>query len=504
MSISFTKYIDITSGVAGSGAVRAREFILRVFSANPLIPTNAFAEFTSADDVETYFGSTSTEYAIAAEYFGFVSKTIQSPQKISFSSWVETAVAPNVYGSTNATDTLAELVAITAGELTLTIGTVTETMTAITFAGSANLAAVATALQTKIRAASTDTNWATATVTYNATTGAFDLTGGVVPTTGTVPVAVAASSGVDVGVAIGWEDIDTIFSFGSAAVTLTNTLIASAAASTNFATFSFIPVLDQDQIEEVATWLNTQNLMYMYMVPVTSTDAAAISESLMQLNGNALTLSPIEGAFPELFPAMILAATDYTKANASQNYMYQQYNFDASVNDDADSATYDALRVNYYGQTQTAGQNIAFYQRGVLTGVATSPSDINVFANEIWFKSSVGDAFLSALLALNEIPANAAGRATCITIIQGVITTALLNGTISPGQTFTTTQLQTIAQITNDPKAYLQVQNIGYWLDVNFSSTVTTDGRTEYQANYTLVYAKNNAIRKVVGTHVLI
>lgn len=503
MSIRFTKYVDITSAVEGVSQIRERQLILRVFSTNQLIPTNSYAEFFSADEVGQYFNTLSTEYLIAQQYFAFISKNATQPPLISYSSWVENNVPARIFGSKNATDTLAQLNAITNGNLTLTIGTFTHTLTAIDLSAAGSLIAAAGVIQAAIRT-QTDANWVTATVAYDPTNQWFHMASAVAPTSGTIPIVCSHSSGVDVGVAIGWEDVLTIFSYGSAAVSLTDTMIASTSASSNFGSFYFIPDLDVDQNTELATWLATQNVMFMFMCPTSAANATAFSNALIDFGGVAVTLSPISTEYIELLPAMILAATNYDNRNASQNYMFQQGAFTPSVTSDADSDDYDLLRVNYYGETQTAGQHISFYQRGVLMGLPTSPTDMNVYANEMWFKNAMGDMFMNLLLALAEIPANNSGRATLLAGSQSVIDKALFNGTISVGNPLSFVQQATIGSLTGDPNAWRQINTIGYWIDFTFSTTITIDERTEYQANYTLVYTKNNAIRKVVGSHILI
>ncbi len=514
MAISFDNYIDITSGVSGTGQIRARELITRVFSENPLIPANSFAEFTNADDVGTYFGTTSTEYARAAYYFGFLSKQNTQPQKISFASYVNAARAPTAYSDPAQVASLATLAAIANGKLDLTLGATTGNITGINLTTATSLASVATLLQAAIRGASVaggDAQWLTATVTYNAVgpNGAyFELVGGVAG-----PGAIAftdETSGTDLAAALGWESVNAILSQGSAIMTLTQTMISSVAASNNFGSFCFDIAggLNEAQILELATWLATVNVEYIGLFGVTASNAEAVSAAIISLPGNAMTLTVAGNPdFPEMIPGMILASTDYDQPNASQNYMYQQVPGSvATVADDTDQKTYDALRVNYYGQTQQAGQQISFYQRGILTGLASSPSDMNVFANEIWLKSTMGDAFMNVLLAETEIPANASGKATVLSIIDSVVTEALPNGVISvavqPG--LTQSQIAAITSSSGSPTAWRQVAAIGYWRTMNFSSYVTVDEHTEYQANYTLIYTKNNAIRKVVGTHNLI
>jgi len=201
---------------------------------------------------------------------------------------------------------------------------------------------------------------------------------------------------------------------------------------------------------------------------------------------------------------MIWAATDYSQRNAAQNYMFQQGPFTPSVTTDALADTYDAARVNYYGQTQNAGQNINFYQRGLLTGLATDPTDMGVYANEAWFKDAVGVDLLNLFLAETQVPANDRGRLACLAVIQANCDQAVFNGVIETGKQITTTQKITITQFTGDVNAWRQVQTIGYWYDGIILPVVNSSGATEYNFNYTLVYAKGDSIRKVNGTHVLI
>src|SRR5690606_25348653 len=139
----------------------------------------------------------------------------------------------------------------------------------------------------------------------------------------------------------------------------------------------------------------------------------------------------------------------------------------------------DAARINYYGVTQTAGQFIAFYQRGVLGGGANDPVDQNTYANEMWFKDAARANILSLLLGLERISANAQGRGQILGILQEVIDRALFNGVISVEKPLTTQQKLYIGQITGDELAWYQVQNAGYWADAQMVSETTTDGRTE-------------------------
>lgn len=502
MAISIRRYVDITSGVGAGASVRRRELVTRVFTVNPLVPTAAMVEFTSADDVAAYFGSTSEEYSRAAFYFAWVSKNIRRAKKIGFARWVDAAVAPVAYGVKGA-QSLAGWQAISAGAFSLTLEADTLAVSGLDFSAAASLSDVAAVIQTGIRAAGTGDLWDLATVAWDATAARFILTGGE---TGAAAIAITAGISGDIASRAGWL-AGAIVSAGSGAETITDTLAASAEADNNFGAFLFTnsAALTMDEVVEAATWNATHNVMYQFHARVAAADAATWSAAVLGLAGCGLTLaSPVAGEYPEMVPGMILAATDYSARNAVQNYMFQQFGLTPSVTTNTGADAYDPLRVNYYGRTQTAGQTIDFYQRGVLMGGATAPVDMNTFANEQWLKDAAASAILTLLLALAKVSANASGRAQLMTILQSVVAEALANGAISVGKDLTTTQKLYIAEITGDPDAWRQVQSIGYWLDVVMQSYTTTDSRIEWKAVYTLVYSKDDTIRSVDGTHVLI
>lgn len=499
MAISFTRYVDITSGVGGGAGVRQRDLIGRIFSTNELIPTKSLIEFDNADDVLTYFGAGSEEYDRAAFYFGWISKNITKARKLAFARWADVATAPQVFGKP-ANYSLTTLQAITAGQFTLQMGADSNLISGLDFSGAVSLAAVASILQTAIQA-ETGAQFTAATVTYDSIRKSFNLVGGSTAAPATISVTAGASN--DVAAAIGWL-AGAILSDGVAAETVTEVLSESTDASNNFGSFLFMPALTIEQVEEAATWNATQNVLFQYCVPVSADDASDYYDTLKGYQGTGVTLSGIAGEYPEMIPMMILAATDYSRRNSTQNYMFQQFNVTPSVTRNLEKNIYDPLRVNYYGRTQSAGQFIDFYQVGVLMGLATNPTDMNTYANEQWLKDAAGAAIMSLLLSLAKVSANASGRAQLIATVQSVVQQALFNGTISVGKPLDNTQKQFIIAQTGDELAWLQVQNIGYWLDCALQSYVTVDNRTEWKAVYTLIYSKDDVIRKVEGSHQLI
>ena len=500
MSISFKKYIDIVSGVGGATIVRQRDLIGRLFTSNPKVPVDGYLEMTELADVAAYFGSSSEEYLRARFYFGWISKNITAAQKISFARYANVAAAPRIYGARSVT-TLAAWKLITTGTLTLTAGANTANLTAINFAAATSLADVASTLQTAVRAA-TGTQFTTAIVTYDAIAGAFNFTGSVAETAA-MSVTVTGTAD-DIATRLGWGTT-AVFSPGTDVRTVTDTLDANVDTSNNFASFVFLPTLTTEEIIEAAAWNDARNVEFMYCVPVTDLNRDALSAALLGYSGCTLTLTPTAGQYDEMVPMIILAATDYARRNSTVNYMFQQFpDLSAKVTTTPASMELDNQRVNYYGVTQTAGQLLAFYQRGVMCGGSQDPVDQNTYANELWLKDAAAANLMGLLLAKGKVSANDTGRGEIITILQDAIDRALFNGTISVGKPLTTIQKLYIGNLTGDDLAWQQVQTLGYWLDCTMESYVTLSGLTEWKAVYTLIYSKDDTIRKVDGSHVLI
>ena len=499
MPISFDRYVRITSGVGGGAAVRRRDLIARFFTTNEVIPTKSVLEFSSADDVSGYFGSDSSEAARANFYFSFVSKIITRPKTISFSRWAKADTAPQIFGTEH--DTLAELKSITAGTFILELGGVSHTVDELNFSGDDTLADVASTLQDEIRTG-TGAIFTMATVTYNATAQRFEFTAGA---TGAATVSVTAGTTNDAAGAIGWLT-GAVLSNGADQESVNDTLRQSAEMTNNFGSFAFVETLTLAQVTEAATWNATQNVLFQYHTVVLPDQAVNTSAALIGIAGVGMTLNrpELSNEFPEVLPMAILAATDYSRRSAVQNYMYQSANLSATVTTNADANTYDALRINYYGETQTAGQIRRFYQRGLLGGGDTDPVDMNTYANEQWLKDDAGSRIMSLLLALPRVSANQRGRGQLLSVIQSTINQALENGSIAVGTELTDTQQIFIAEQTDDPLAFHQVETSGYWVDAVITPFQTSDNRTEFRADYTLIYKKDDVIRSVEGTHTLI
>lgn len=513
MSIPFSKYINIASGVGGASNLGTRTLVGRIFTTNPLLSPSAILSFsgqTAAADVGAYFGTSSDEYLRAVKYFGYVSPLIAVPSSLQFARWANADSPAAIFGDKTA-KVVATLKLIVAGSLSLQFGASVIPITGINFGSIVALADVATALQTALRANAAP-ELTTCTVTYNALTSQFIFTAsptGV--TTETMSVVQVGAGITDVAAGLGWyTSTGAIYSDARVAEQPVDAFTRSVNANNNFGSFNFSKTTNAPTLPQniaLATYNKTLNVAYQFHINVSPANAVTWSAALLSIGGVGLTQElPTLNEYPEQIPMAVQAATDFTKSNGVVGYMYKQIaGVTPSVTDGPTSDATDALRINYYGNTQVNGQLVSFYQRGVLMGLATDPVDMNTYSNEQWLKSTVAAGLMSAQLSLGRIPANTQGIGIVLQVVQQQgVDPALLNGTISVGKLLNTTQKIFITQQTNDNNAWQQVQNIGYWLGCVIQSYVTTDGRTEYKAVYTLIYSKDDTIRRIDGSHQLI
>lgn len=536
MSIDIQKYVRITSGVGAGAGVAQRQLVGRFITKSQFLPPNEIFEARSASDVLAKFNNdvASPEYRRAQAYFAFVSKNIKSPPMMSFARWdVTTFRVPVLTGNSDpkTPQELSDIQAMgTAAGFQITYGSAAAVSVTYDARPVSTFLALAPVIQAAIRTAGAAIPvLATCVVTFNVSSNRFIITGGTGSTAGSIVVTAAATN--DTAQILGFLDGDTTSTAGRVGDNAVQTMDRTTGLSDNFGSFAFIDALDDwqsttvgNRMQDLAAWNVGWNNKFIFSHYQTESAATqAWFAAMVGYAGFAVTLTQDNGASPsidnEVFqaqsPMEILAATDYNAVKGTQNYMYYQFagrSFGSTgdarpgaVDDTVRSDALDGIRMNYQGVTMTAGQKIAFYQRGVLMGGSTAPTDMNTYANEMWLKDSFLTSILSLFLNLPTVSANEIGRSQLLLNMQETIDLGLINGTISVGKPLNATQKAFITQITGDDKAWYQVQTLGYWLNATLQSYVNPQSSlTEWQFNYTLVYAKDDQIRRVVGSDILI
>lgn len=501
MPIKSTRYVEITSAVIGASSVAVQSLTGRRFTSNPLVPVDGIVTVLNGG-AQDYFGAETPEARFASQYFSYISPAPASrANNLQFAAYAPGGRTPTLFGASNPS-TLAALQAITTGSLSIQLGDAAINLTGINLSTALTFADVASAIQTAVRGSGGGAQYLTALVAYDSLTSEFSITGSAVGA-GAAVVSVAPS-GTDLAPLIGLNGVGSVQSPGISAQSPLAAFIAAEQLTDSFGSASFEDTMTLEQAVDLATYVAGQNIKYQLYLSVTRANYEAWSAALIGIPSVGLVLNETANEWKESLPQAIMAATDYDRRNATVNYMYRQSALTGDVTDTAESLLLDTARINYYGTTATAGQNISFFQRGFLMGGATAALDMNVHANEQWNKAFIAARWLAMLLSTGKIPANNEGRGLCMLVISEGVTRAKFNGTISVGKLLTSLQQIAVTELTGDSLAYLEVQNNGYWADVAMVEETGPSGVPEYVAKYTLVYSKNDVVRKIEGSHNLV
>lgn len=504
MSIKMTRYIKITSAVAGASAVAQQRLYGRMFTTDARLPVGEMLTVRSggADD---YFGSSSDEAAFAREYFSYISPApaSQAPE-LQFAPWVKDDRPTRIYSVEGMRTSLADFQAFTTGKLSVIVDGNTYTLTGIDLHEEPSISDVCSAIGGALAIAAEDKT--SATFSFDPVRKQFVMKSTKNGVQGVMEVVPLVGDADDMSAHLGLVD-NVLVSPGADAETPLEAFRRAENLTDSFGSATFPKgEVELEDAQALSAYVSGENVKYQMYWSVTKDTAADWFEGLGGTASTGLILNDTNGENKVALPMAILAAVDYDRNDATVNYMYRQpgLTWTADVMSDSDADLYDNMRVNYYGQTATAGQRIAFFQRGVLCGPATAPLTMSVHANEQWFKASVLADLMALFLTTGKVPANNIGKGMVLNVIQDTIDQALTNGTIILGKTLTALQKVAITTLTGDETAWHNIQNDGYWASASVVESTGPSGITEYTIKYLVVYSKGDVVNKIEGSHNLI
>lgn len=488
MTIDQRRYVDIASGVIGSTAAAMQKLDLRIMTTNPLVPSGSVLEFTGALGVAEHFGAMSEEAGLASAYFAYVSPApVSRARAIQFAPHADSARDPSLIGTDPGT--IAEIQALGSSPVTFVLDGVSDTQT-VDFSGLVAYADIADALSTA----------------FTGVTFSYQSLGGAGVLMATLPTG-TESAMFETGAASNALGLTgATFGPGSAAQTMLEAYTATTQANDSFGSVWFMNQGDLEDVVDVAELNASFNVKHQLYIDVSPDEAEDYAAALLGTASVGLLLRRTGDQTLAVLPGAIMSATDYTRTNATTNYMFRQYGvtFQPQVTTDLAANRYDPLRVNYYGRTAVAGSNIEFFQRGFLCGGVTAPVDMSVHANEQWLKAYIAQQWFTLLLSTRGIPANTDGAGRMRMVIAEAVTRALNNGTILPGRNLTPGQIMAVTDGSGDEFAWHDVRDKGYWYDVFIEEETGPSGLPEYVGKYTLIYSKGEWVRKVEGSHNLV
>jgi len=473
MSISQNRFVDIKSGVAGATAVPLQSQAARVFTPSKFIGSNEVLTFYNADTVIAFFGD-GREAKYAKEYFAYISPPpISGAKELQFASFSKMSSSKAVGRGKVAT---LESLKMQSISLSVKTGGKTEVVTGdISEAGSYSEVA--------------------SSIKSDAVTVGFEA----VP----YPHFILTSSVGDIesienGESLGFDDVAI---HSQNIDTATKAMVNSVDKNNSFFTAYFLDTPELKDAISLAEYIASKNGRYQLYLAVDEKNEKEFSEALINTSSVGLLRANVAS-----LPSAVIAAIDYDRTNATVNMMFRQSGVTITdvVDSDAEAGRLDKLRVNYYGQTAVSGARIAFFQRGFLCGTGAAMVDMGIHANEQWLRSYIEQQWFSLLINTRGIQINTDGKNAAYSVLEDTATKAINNGTILRGKTLNVVQRKAITDMTNDHRAYIQVEEQGYWYSVQFEEVQNLSNVTEYVMKYTFIYAKGDFVRKIEGSHNLI
>ena len=455
---------------------------------NELIPTDApLMAFTSAETVSAFFGETSDEYAVAAQYFLGYNNSFSKPRRLMFGRRVDSAVGAWLRGA-KFTGTLADFAAMASGTLNITINETEIALTGVDFTSATSFSAAASVLETAL-----DGELTGVTVTYSSLTGAFQINS---PSTGAAET-ITYASGTIADLMNFTEDAGAVISQGSDALTQTANMNAIKAQSQNWVCFTTIYAADDTEHLGLAAWASAQGIDYLYV-------GWTADPRLLVQGGTADIASQIEaaeyGATTLVYDNVMVAAfvlgcaasINWERYQGTINFAFKHADgLAATVTDETTAALLDAKGVAYVGKFATRNDAFMFLYPAAMFG---RYGYIDAFVNTIWLKNVMQVSIMNGLTNAGRVPYNDRGYALIRAWLQDPVNRATNNGVIDPGVTLSESQK---AQIYNETGKDLTTElwTQGYAILVEDAGAAVRVGRNS--PNISVYYTYGGSVNRI-------
>jgi hypothetical protein len=437
MTIPASAIVAINPGViSGGGSALVLNGIMLTNST--AVPIGTVMPFASDTAVANFFGQSSTEAALAVNYFaGFDNKTV-TPGNLLFSQYPTAAVAAYLRGGSLASMTLTQLQAL-SGVLTVSIDGTAKTSSAINLAAATSFSNAATLIAAGFTSLG-------GTVSFDAIRSAFVFTSS---TTGASSTLSFASGTLSAGLLL-TQAAGAILSQGAIAATPSPAMNGIVQKTLNWAAFmtTFEPNL-ADKLA-FAAWTNGQNNRFAYIA--WDTDVTATQSGNTTSFGPQLIANNSSGTVPVTGDANVAAALgvtlasivvdkaafilgsiasiDFARTNGRITFAFKgQTGLVANVTDQTVGNNLIANGYNFYGAYATANQGFVFLYPGLVSG---NYKFLDEYINQVWINNGLQLANMSLLTSVPSIPYNPDGYALIDAACMDPINSALNFGAIRP------------------------------------------------------------------------
>lgn len=394
---------------------------------NPLCSFPQLMEFPSAKEVGEFFGINTEEYKRATNYFLGYDNSYRKPEKLYFARRGSTAFGGELIGAP-VTALVSEFQVISDGTFKINVDGSAYTIDEIDFSAVTSMSTIAQTLQNAFTADSVGV-----TVAYSSQTKGFIITNNTTGSTGSLGFVEAGGTGTDLVPLLKMsEDDGAVIYKGSGALTPAECMESVVNQTQNFASFTCINTMSDEDILAFAAWNNGKGVSYLFSAWKDGTNASVISlENSIKTAGYAGTSLVRGGAEYAVFIMAEAASIDWNRRQGVINFAFKsQSGLAAIVTDGVEASALESAGVNYYGRWATRNPEFVFLYNGAISG---DYKWIDAWVNAIWLRSAIQISCMDGLKMAGRVPYNDMGYTQISAWLQDPINQAVLNGVIDAG-----------------------------------------------------------------------
>lgn len=462
VSIPASAIVNVLPNVITAGG-SGLDLVGLILTSSARLPVNTVANFSTVEDVASYFGPLSTEATLAGNYFGGFDGSTIKPAILRFFRFSETAVASFLRGGALGL-TLAQVQAL-SGTLTISVNGTAKTSSSINLSTATSLSNAASIIQ----AAFTSPGF---TVAYDSIADAFVFTNATTGAASSLSFATGTlADGLKLTAANG-----AVLSAGADAMVPGTAMNSVVAATQDFVSFMTAQKPTSDAVMlGFAEWADGKNNRYLY---VAFDDNPAATQS-----GNTTAFGPVvkasgyssvaplydpnNGAAIAAFVMGAIASTDFGAFNGRTTYAFRsQSGLNAGVVNQTIADNLIANGYNFYGAYATANDQFVFLYPGQVSGQFEW---LDSWVNQVWLNNAIQLAQMSLLTGIGSVPYNDEGRALIEAGMADPINAAVNFGAIRAGVVLSAAQR---AEINNAAGAQVAdvVEQRGWYVKVGVAA----------------------------------
>jgi len=467
MAIPLSQIVKILPGVL-SPSGSALDLSGLILTENEHAPLGTVLTFNAPEDVSAYFGSASTESAMATVYFKGYKNSSRTPGAILFSRFNADSAAAWLRSGSMVGMTLDQL-KLLSGMLTLTVDGTSHTSADIDLSSANSFAQAADLIEASIGSS--------VTVEYDTTQKAFVITSATAGESSSVSYATGTlSSELKLTASSG-----AVISQGAAPAVVADAMASVVNNVQNWAGFSTAFEPDNSQALAFSEWTNNQSNRFIY-VPFTQEGAAVVAGSTETMTFDIIKtygyagVSPVYGGAAHAASVLgFISSLNFNQLNGRRSLAFRVLDgLLPTARNAADSTALIANGYNFYGNYAENAFSTNQWRPGSITG---DYKWLDAYAGQIWLNANLQKDVITLFQSETYIPYASAGRAA----IEGCMTSTIEQfkawGGISAGTELDDNQIISIKNATGiDPTETLR--SAGYYLYIGPFTAAMRAART--------------------------